>query len=52
MMSSDLVLLYDAPLLAIAQEYATDNKIFKSDFRDAWTKLMNSDGFENLYTDT
>ena len=46
MMSSDLVMLYDAPLLAIVQEYACDNTLLMNEFREAWTKLMNSDRFD------
>ena len=48
MMSSDLVLLYDAPVLSIVQEYESDNKRFMNEFKKAWTKLV----FENIYTDS
>ena len=33
MMSSDLVMLYDAPLLAIVQEYACDNTLLMNEYR-------------------
>ena len=46
MISSDLVMLYDAPLLAIVQEYASDNNLFLKEFKTAWTKIMNSDRFD------
>ena len=45
-MASDHVLLYDAPLLAIVQEFASDNNLFMNEFRRAWTKLMNIDRFD------
>ncbi len=46
MSASDFVVLYNAPLLAIVQEFASDNRLFLEVFRGAWTKLMNSDRFD------
>ncbi len=35
----------DATLLAIAQDFATDNDVFLKEFAAAWTKVMNADRF-------
>lgn len=42
---SDLQLYWEADPKAIAQEYASDNDFFLSNFASAWTKLMNIDRF-------
>lgn len=42
----DMFLKFDAPMLAIVQEFASDNNLFMNEFRDAWTKLMNADRFD------
>lgn len=42
----DMFLKFDAPMLAIVQEFASDNSLFMNEFRDAWTKLMNADRFD------
>ena len=37
---------YDPELLAISQEFAADNGLFITEFRQAWTKLANADRFD------
>jgi len=46
MMDTDLLLLYDAPLLAIVQEFASDATEFMKQFQSAWAKVMNADRFD------
>ena len=36
---------FDADLLAIAQEFALDNKMFLDQFMEAWTHLSNADRY-------
>lgn len=45
MLPSDLLLKYDPEMLAIAQEFASDEDVLKRQFASAWTKLMNADRF-------
>ena len=45
MLKTDLFLIWDAELLAIAQEYAEDEASFLAEFGNAWTQLMNADRF-------
>ena len=45
MLQTDLLLIWDAELLAIAQEYAEDEATFLAEFGAAWTQLMNADRF-------
>ena len=42
----DLQFKYNAELLAISQDYASDNELFLKDFSSAWTKLANADRFD------
>ena len=42
----DLQFKYNAELLAISQDYASDNELFLNDFASAWTKLANADRFD------
>ena len=37
---------YDPELLAISQEFASDNNYFVTEFSKAWTKLANADRFD------
>ena len=46
MVPSDMAVLWDRPLLAIAQSYASNNDAFLYDFVNAWTKVMNADRFD------
>eukprot|EP00164_Ancoracysta_twista_P001494 GFYU01001958.1.p1 GENE.GFYU01001958.1~~GFYU01001958.1.p1 ORF type:complete len:719 (-),score=245.26 GFYU01001958.1:159-2315(-) len=46
MLKTDLMLTWDAELLAIVQDYAGDNELFTKEFSAAWTKLMNADRFD------
>merc|ERR1711874_743168 len=46
MFKSDVMFKYDAVLEAIAQDYASDNELFLTDFAAAWTKLSNIDRFD------
>eukprot|EP01126_Amoeba_proteus_P054086 TRINITY_DN6626_c0_g2_i13.p1 TRINITY_DN6626_c0_g2~~TRINITY_DN6626_c0_g2_i13.p1 ORF type:complete len:649 (-),score=90.37 TRINITY_DN6626_c0_g2_i13:179-2125(-) len=46
MLPFDLNLRWDSAYLAIAQEYASDPDLFLTEFRSAWTKLMNADRFD------
>jgi len=46
MLDSDLVLKYETDLQAIAQDFASDDSQFLTEFVAAWTKLMNSDRFD------
>ena len=48
-MKSDQILLYDASLKNILVEFAGDNEMFMNEFREAWTKLMNSDRFDGPF---
>ena len=41
-----LWLRYDPELLAISQEFASDNNFFVMEFSKAWTKLANADRFD------
>jgi len=45
MVTTDLLLRWDAQWLAIAQEYASDEALFLDEFGAAWTKLMNADRY-------
>ena len=45
----DLQFKNNAELLAISQDYASDNQLFLNDFRLAWTKLSNADRFDGPY---
>jgi len=42
----DLFFKTDPELLAISQDFASDNAAFKKEFSRAWTKLMTSDRFD------
>ena len=46
MLPSDLALVHDPELLAIPEEYASDNGVFIEEFTDAWSKVMNADRFD------
>ncbi|KAG2448406.1 hypothetical protein HYH02_006298 [Chlamydomonas schloesseri] len=46
MTPTDLAIKWDAEMLAIAQEFATDNKAFLQTFASAWSGLMNADRFD------
>lgn len=46
MLSSDMMFLWDAELMAIVQEYAADNELFLDHFSKAWTKVINADRFD------
>jgi catalase (peroxidase I) len=48
-MKSDQILLYDASLKNILVEFAGDNEMYMNEFREAWTKLMNSDRFDGPF---
>jgi len=43
---SDLLILFDAPLYAIAMDLAADPELFRTEWHAAWTKLMNADRFD------
>jgi catalase-peroxidase len=42
-LSSDLALIWDDEFKAIVQQYASDEALFKSNFAEAWSLLMNAD---------
>ena len=46
MLPSDLALVHDPELLAIAEDFVSDNAAFLREFSSAWTKLMNADRFD------
>jgi len=46
MYEEDMQILWNADLLAIAQQYAQDNDFFLASFGNAWTKFMNMDRFD------
>ena len=46
MLPSDLALVHDPELLAIAEDFVSDNAAFLREFSAAWTKLMNADRFD------
>lgn len=43
-----MVFRNDDTFRAIVEEYAQDNDLFLSDFRDAWIKLVNADRFGDV----
>ena len=43
---SDLLIKWDPELFATAQAFAADASLFRSEYRAAWTKLMNADRFD------
>ena len=43
---SDLLIKFDAPSLAIAQDFAQDVDLFHAEYRAAWVQLMNADRFD------
>merc|ERR1712070_592307 len=45
-LKTEVMLGWDAELLAIAQEFAVDEASFKAELATAWTKLMTSDRFD------
>jgi len=45
MFHTDLEFRRDPEFKKIVQEYANDNNLFLTEFRDAWTKLVNADRF-------
>lgn len=45
MLKPDLLLTYDPEFLAIVQDYASDNELFKKEFASAWTRLVTLDRF-------
>ena len=45
MVPTDLDILYQADFLAVAQDFASDKKLFLNAFSSAWTALMNADRF-------
>jgi len=47
----DMTFLYDPELSALAQAHAVDNDLFKNDFIEAWTVMMNADRFEVACSD-
>ena len=49
MFKVDLEFLYDPELQSIAQEYASDNELFMSQFTMAWEKLAIIDRFDGPY---
>ena len=46
MYKTDLFLKSDPELLAISQEFASDNTAFLEEFIKAWTILVNADMFD------
>ena len=44
--AADIVIRNDPELRAIAQEYASDNRLFLQELAHAWTKVMNADRFD------
>jgi len=46
MLPSDLALVHDPELLAIAEEYASDSMAFLGEFFNAWSKVVNADRFD------
>merc|ERR1712146_832032 len=46
MLKTDLILKWDAEMMGSAQDFASDNTLFKNEFRTAWTKIMNADRFD------
>jgi catalase (peroxidase I) len=46
MVPIDLLNVFEAEYLAIAQSYASDANLFHVEFAAAWTKLMNIDRFD------
>jgi len=42
---TDLLYKWDPALMAVVQEYASDNDVFLHEFGHAWSKLMNADRF-------
>lgn len=45
MLETDLHLRTEASLLAIVQDFASNNTVFLAEFAAAWTKVMNNDRF-------
>merc|ERR1719510_1124833 len=45
-LKTDLLLRYDAELLAVTQDFASDNDNFLQTLKRAWTKMMNADRFD------
>uniref|UniRef100_A0A7S4BLV4 Plant heme peroxidase family profile domain-containing protein n=1 Tax=Chrysotila carterae TaxID=13221 RepID=A0A7S4BLV4_CHRCT len=45
-LKTDLALLYDAELAAIATDFAADIEAFRDAFAAAWAKIMNADRFD------
>jgi catalase/peroxidase HPI len=45
----DVQFKYNAELLAISQDYASDNQLFLNNFASAWTKLANADRFDGPF---
>merc|ERR1740123_1002866 len=52
MLVTDLIFRDDDKFRAIVEEYAQDNDLFLSDFRDAWIKLVNADRFGDVCVTT
>jgi len=52
MLVTDLIFRDDDKFRAIVEEYAQDNDLFLSDFRDAWIKLVNADRFGDICVTT
>lgn len=46
MLKTDMLFKWDAELLAIAQEFATDSDAFLQEFASGWTQLSNADRFD------
>lgn len=46
MLKSDLVLKVDPEFANVAQEYASDNSLFLTEFSEAWSRMMNVDRFD------
>jgi len=45
MLPQDMALKWDSSYMAIAEDFASDNNMFITEFQAAWTKLMNIDRF-------
>merc|ERR1712196_180104 len=46
MLKTDVLFKWDAELLAIVQEFASDNAAFLSEFASGWTQVANADRFD------
>uniref|UniRef100_A0A7S3YPL2 Plant heme peroxidase family profile domain-containing protein n=1 Tax=Lotharella globosa TaxID=91324 RepID=A0A7S3YPL2_9EUKA len=46
MLKTDLMIKWDAELMAAAQEFASNNTLFLEEFRQAWTQVVHADRFD------